>query len=82
MRESKLQSKRSSSLWSQLNGSKSNSNRRCAGLESQDPESLPMAVCFALLLEGELRASVSQQFLCQEDAVKPLNEASSQFSSG
>lgn len=83
MRESKLQSKRGSSPWSQLNGSKSNSNRRCAGLGSQGPKSpKSVAVNFALLLEGQLRAPVSQNFLRQEDTVKSLNEVSSQSSSG
>lgn len=44
--------------------------------------SLPMAVCFALLLESQLRAPISQQFLCQKDTVKSLKEVSSQSSSG
>lgn len=84
MRESKLQNKRSSSPWSQLNGSKSNCNRRkmCGFGEPGSRESLPVAVCFALLLEGQLRALVSRQFLCQEDAVRWLNEVSSQSCSG
>lgn len=43
-------------------------------------QSLPIAVGFALLLESRLRAPVSQQFLCQEDTVKSLNEVSSQSS--
>lgn len=50
--------------------------------EPGSKRSLPMAVCFALLLESQLRAPISQQFLCQEDTVKLLNEVSSQSSSG
>lgn len=75
-RRSNLESK------SQLDGgdgSKTNSDRRDAGLRGQGP--IPMAVHFALLLGSQPRAPDSQHFHCQEDTIKPLDEASSHSSS-
>lgn len=84
MREHKLENRRNSSPWSQLNGgdgSKANSHRRDAGLGAQGPKGLFPRQC-TLLLGSQPRAPDSQHSRCQEDTVKPLNEVSSHSSSG
>lgn len=57
-------------------------HKMCGFGEPGSRESLPVAVRFDVLLEGQLRAPVSQQFRCQEDTVNSLNEVSSQSSRG